>query len=64
LVICGEGDRSPGAEPAGPDRADVPDPDRVERPTDASHWRHQDEPERVTRLLADLVTPVHSTGIR
>ena len=54
LVIWGERDRYLGTELAEPDRADVPNLDRVVRLPDASHWVHHDEPERVTQLLAEF----------
>ncbi len=57
LVIWGERDRHLGAEMAEPDRADVPNLERVVRLPDASHWVHHDEPERVTELLAEFFAP-------
>jgi pimeloyl-ACP methyl ester carboxylesterase len=57
LVIWGQRDRYLGPELAEPDRADVPNLDRVERLPDASHWVHHDEPERVTQLLIDFFAP-------
>jgi pimeloyl-ACP methyl ester carboxylesterase len=54
LVIWGERDRYLGAELAEPDRADVPNLERVVRLPNASHWVHHDEPERVTQLLVDF----------
>lgn len=54
LVIWGQRDRHLGAELAEPDRADVPNLERVVRLPDASHWVHQDEPERVSELLVDF----------
>jgi epoxide hydrolase 4 len=54
LVIWGERDRHLGAELAEPGRADVPNLERVVRLPDASHWVHQDEPERVSQLLVDF----------
>jgi pimeloyl-ACP methyl ester carboxylesterase len=54
LVIWGERDRALGAELAEPDRADVPNLDRVVRLPDASHWLQHDEPERVGRLLIEF----------
>ncbi len=53
LVIWGERDRHLGAELAEPERRDVPRLDRVER-LDASHWVQHDEPETVSRLLAEF----------
>ena len=58
LVIWGQRDRYLGPELAEPDRADVPNLDRVERLPDASHWVHHDEPGRVTQLLIDFFAPV------
>jgi pimeloyl-ACP methyl ester carboxylesterase len=60
LVIWGQDDRYLGADLAEPDRDDVPNLDRVERLTDASHWVHHDAAEHVTRLLADFFTPAMS----
>jgi pimeloyl-ACP methyl ester carboxylesterase len=54
LVIWGERDRHLGAELAEPERADVPNLERVVRLRDASHWVHQDEPERVSGLLVEF----------
>ncbi|MBV9336632.1 MAG: alpha/beta hydrolase [Solirubrobacterales bacterium] len=54
LVIWGERDRHLGAELAEPDRADVPNLQRVVRLPDASHWVQHDEPERVSALLIDF----------
>lgn len=54
LVIWGERDRYLGAELAEPDRADVPNLERVIRIPDASHWVHHDQPERVTQLLIEF----------
>jgi pimeloyl-ACP methyl ester carboxylesterase len=53
LVIWGERDRHLGAELAEPEHRDVPRLDRVER-LDASHWVQHDEPETVSRLLAEF----------
>jgi pimeloyl-ACP methyl ester carboxylesterase len=53
-VIWGQRDRHLGAELAEPDAADVPNLERVVRLPEASHWVHQDEPERVSELLADF----------
>ena len=58
LVIWGQRDRYLGPELAEPDRADVPNLDRVERLPDASHWVHHDEPERVTQLFIDFFAPL------
>ena len=54
LVIWGERDRYVGTELAEPDRAEVPNLDRVVRLPDASHWVQHDEPERVGRLLIEF----------
>ncbi|MBV9680273.1 MAG: alpha/beta fold hydrolase [Solirubrobacterales bacterium] len=54
LVIWGERDRHLGAELAEPDRADVPNLERVVRLPDASHWVQHDEPDRVSALLIDF----------
>jgi pimeloyl-ACP methyl ester carboxylesterase len=54
LVIWGERDRALGADLAEPDRADVPNLERVVRMPDASHWVQHDEPERVGRLLIEF----------
>jgi pimeloyl-ACP methyl ester carboxylesterase len=54
LVIWGERDRYLGAELAEPDRADVPNLERVVRLPDASHWVQHDEPDRVTQTLAEF----------
>ncbi len=64
LVIWGQRDRYLGPELAEPDRDDVPNLDRVERLPDASHWVHQDEPERVTQLLIDFFAPAVPIGTR
>lgn len=60
LVIWGERDRHLGAELAEPDRADVPNLERVVRLPDASHWVQHDEPERVTELLVDFFAATDS----
>ncbi|MGH2888432.1 MAG: alpha/beta fold hydrolase [Solirubrobacteraceae bacterium] len=54
LVIWGERDRYLGRELAEPDRADVPNLERVVRLPDASHWVQHDEPERVNQLLTEF----------
>jgi epoxide hydrolase 4 len=54
LVIWGERDHHLGAELAEPDPADVPNLEPVVRLPAASHWVLQDEPERVSQLLADF----------
>jgi pimeloyl-ACP methyl ester carboxylesterase len=54
LVIWGQRDRHLGAELAEPERADVPNLERVVRLPEASHWVHQDEPERVSELLIEF----------
>jgi pimeloyl-ACP methyl ester carboxylesterase len=64
LVIWGQRDRYLGPELAEPDRADVPNLDRVERLPDASHWVHHDEAERVNQLLIDFFTPALPTEHR
>ena len=57
LIIWGQRDRFLGPELAEPDHADVPGLERVERLASASHWVHQDEPDRVTQLLTDFFAP-------
>ena len=54
LVIWGERDRYLGKELAEPPVAWVPNA-RVERLPAASHWVHNDEPERVNQLLLDFL---------
>jgi epoxide hydrolase 4 len=54
LVIWGERDRHLGAELAEPHAADVPNLERVVRLPTASHWVAHDEPELVSRLLAEF----------
>jgi epoxide hydrolase 4 len=54
LVIWGERDRYISRELAEPDRADVPNLERVVRLPDASHWVQHDEPERVSQLLIEF----------
>jgi pimeloyl-ACP methyl ester carboxylesterase len=54
LVIWGERDRYLGKELAEPDRADVPNLERVVRLPQASHWVQHDEPERVNELLVEF----------
>jgi epoxide hydrolase 4 len=54
LVIWGQRDRHLGAELAEPERADVPNLERVVWLPEASHWVHQDEPKRVSELLIDF----------
>jgi pimeloyl-ACP methyl ester carboxylesterase len=53
----GKGDRYLGPELAEPNHDDVPNLDRVERLSGASHWVHHDEPKRVTQLLIDFFAP-------
>lgn len=53
-VIWGERDRFLGAELAEPDRADVPNLERVFRLPDAGHFVQLDEPERVSSLLVEF----------
>jgi len=55
-VIWGERDVHLGAELAEPDRADVPNLERVVRLPQASHWVQHDEPERVNELLLEFFT--------
>ncbi|HEX6583472.1 MAG TPA: alpha/beta hydrolase [Thermoleophilaceae bacterium] len=54
LVIWGQRDRHLGAELAEPEHTDVPNLERVVRLPEASHWVHQDEPERVNELLVEF----------
>jgi pimeloyl-ACP methyl ester carboxylesterase len=54
-VIWGERDRYLGAEMAEPDRADVPNLERVIRLPQASHWVQRDEPDRVNQLLIEFL---------
>jgi pimeloyl-ACP methyl ester carboxylesterase len=54
LVIWGERDRYLGVELAEPDRADVPNLERVVRLPAASHWVQHDEPERVAQVLIEF----------
>jgi epoxide hydrolase 4 len=54
LVIWGQRDKHLGAELAEPDHPDVPNLERVVRLPEASHWVHQDEPERVSELLVEF----------
>jgi epoxide hydrolase 4 len=54
LVIWGQRDVHLGAELAEPERADVPNLERVVRLPEASHWVHQDEPEQVSELLVEF----------
>ncbi|MGI8716109.1 MAG: alpha/beta fold hydrolase [Solirubrobacteraceae bacterium] len=53
LVIWGDRDRHLGSELAEPDHADVPRLERVVH-LPASHWVQHDEPEEVSRLLAEF----------
>jgi epoxide hydrolase 4 len=62
LVIWGQRDRYLGPDLAEPDRNDVPKLDRVERLSNASHWVHHDEAERVNQLLIDFFAPARQTG--
>jgi epoxide hydrolase 4 len=57
LVIWGQDDRYLGPELAEPEHDDVPNLDRVERLSDASHWVHHDQHERVNQLLTDFFSP-------
>jgi len=54
LVIWGEHDRYLSSRFAEPDRADVPNLERVVRLPDASHWVQHDEPDRVNELLVEF----------
>ena len=54
LVIWGQRDRYLGPTLAEPERADVPNLDRVVRLPNASHWVHHDEADRVSELLIDF----------
>lgn len=54
LVIWGQHDRYLGVELAEPDRADVPNLDRVVVLPGASHWVMHDQPAEVSRLLIDF----------
>jgi epoxide hydrolase 4 len=54
LVIWGKRDRYLGPKLAEPEHHDVPNLDRVVRLSDASHWVHHDEAERVNELLVDF----------
>jgi epoxide hydrolase 4 len=54
IVIWGQRDKHLGADLAEPDPADVPNLERVVRLPEASHWVHQDEPERVSQLLIEF----------
>jgi pimeloyl-ACP methyl ester carboxylesterase len=54
LIIWGERDRHLGAELARPHAVDVPNLERVQWLPNASHWVAHDEPELVSRLLAEF----------
>jgi epoxide hydrolase 4 len=54
LVIWGERDSYLGSDLAEPEHDDVPNLQGVERLSDASHWVHHDEAERVNALLIDF----------
>ena len=54
LVIWGDRDKYLGRELADPPRDWVPN-HRVERLAGASHWIHNDEPERVNQLLIEFL---------
>lgn len=54
LVIWGERDRFVDIKLAEPDRADVPNLERVVVLPDASHWVQQDQPQHVTELLSEF----------
>jgi pimeloyl-ACP methyl ester carboxylesterase len=60
IVIWGQRDRYLGANLAEPDRADVPNLDRVVRVPDASHWVHHDQAETVTGLLIEFFGPARA----
>ncbi|HXB16388.1 MAG TPA: alpha/beta hydrolase [Solirubrobacteraceae bacterium] len=60
LVIWGKDDRYLGPGVREPDRADVPNLDRVEQLPNASHWVHHDQPEAVNRLLIDFFNGARS----
>ena len=62
LVIWGERDSYLGRDLAEPHRDDVPNLDRVERLSDASHWVHHDEPDRVNQLLIDFFAPARTVS--
>jgi pimeloyl-ACP methyl ester carboxylesterase len=64
LVIWGEDDAYLGSNLAEPDHDDVPHLDRVERVSDASHWVHHDQPERVNHLLTDFFAPALQANAR
>jgi pimeloyl-ACP methyl ester carboxylesterase len=64
LVIWWERDRYLRGELAEPEHDDVPNLDRVERLPNASHWVHDDEPERVTQLLIDFFRAAGASGSR
>jgi epoxide hydrolase 4 len=55
-VIFGDNDRYIRSELAEPDRADVPNLERVIHLPNASHWVQHDEPERVSELLSEFFT--------
>jgi len=57
LVIWGKGDRYLGPKLADPEHHDVPNLDRVVRLSDASHWVHHDQADRVNDLLVDFFSP-------
>ncbi len=56
LVVWGEHDRYVGSWLAEPERADVPNLERVVHLPGASHWVQHDEPERVSELLVEFFT--------
>ncbi len=64
LVIWGQRDSYLGPELAEPDHDDVPNLERVERLSDASHWVHHDEVDRVTQLLIDFFGPARAGETR
>jgi pimeloyl-ACP methyl ester carboxylesterase len=64
LVVWGQRDQYLGRELAEPEHDDVPNLDRVERLSDASHWVHHDEAECVTQLLIDFFGTARPTQNR
>jgi epoxide hydrolase 4 len=53
-IIWGEQDRYLGKEYAEPDRADVPNLERVIRLPDASHWVQHNKPDQATSLVVEF----------
>jgi pimeloyl-ACP methyl ester carboxylesterase len=60
LVIWGQRDAYLGQELAEPEHDDVPGLERVERLSEASHWVHHDDAERVNQLLTNFFAPAQS----